>query len=336
MATDFASGPLTTEGIEDNNAPTLPDGSETPAEPERSRFSKVVRALGWTVYGLILLFLFTLFKLPDERIKAYVQGSISAALAPKGITFSAEKGYLSIGYGLSYVFKDVTLTFPPPQPPSHVEKITVSPSILPLILGRQGGSLAVVNGDGKLKASFSIKGSQVSLSFDADRLDLGKLGALGFAGVHGGGVLSGSGSVSGDLSVPTTLAGDVDLSLSKVVLDQQTIAFFNVPRVSISEGKIDLTADKGKAVIKTLRLGKPGSSDDIQGSATGDLILGRNWDSSTLNAKVNLKLSDTLMKAFILLDSFLGPGKQGDGSYSFSLSGPLTAPNPVPLAPGAR
>lgn len=330
---EVLNGPLTTDGIEDGAPAPEPI---VPVDPD-SRSTKILKNLAWTAFAIFLLVLFTILKLPDERIKAYVQGAIAAALAPKGISFTAEKGYISLGYGFSYVMKDVTLTFPPPQSPAHIEKISVSPSLLPMILGYQGGSLALYNGDGKLTASFSMKGPQMSLSFDAKQLDLGKLGILSLAGgIRGTGMLSGSGSFSGDTSVPSTLSGDVDVNLSKVVLDAQTIVFFNVPRVSISEGAIQLSADKGKATIKTLRLGKAGSSDDIQGTGSGDIILGRNWDSSTLNAKVNVKLSDTLMKAFILIDSFLGPGKQGDGSYSLTLSGPVTSPNPVPVRAGAK
>ncbi len=69
-------------------------------------------------------------------------------------------------------------------------------------------------------------------------------------------------------------------------------------------------------------LGQAGLRGRSAGSATGDIILGSNWDSSTLNAKINFKLSDPLIKAFFLIDSFLGPGKQGDGSYSLISHGP--------------
>ena len=332
---EIITGPLTTDGIESNEI--SPASEVTVSATPDSKGTRILKTLAWGLLGVFLLSLFTLLKLPDDRIKAYVQGAIAAALAPKGITFTAEKGYISLGWGVSYVMKGVTLEFPPPQPASHIDKISVTPSILPLILGYQGGSLAIVSGDGKLGGSFSMKGSNISLSLDAKQIDLGKLGVFGVAaGIRGTGQLSGSAAVSGDMSIPSTLTGDIDLSLSKIALDPQTIAFFNVPKISISEGKIEISADKGKATIKTLRLGKAGSSDDLQGTATGDIILGRNWDSSTLNAKVNFKLSDTLMKAFILLDSLLGPGKQGDGSYSLTLAGPVTAPNPTPLPPGAK
>jgi type II secretion system protein N len=330
--TDLTSGPLTTEGIDDNNAPLAP---EAEAPPPRSKLSRGLRAAGWVFFGLFCLTVFTLLKLPDDRIKAYVQGMVAAQLAPKGISFTAEKGYISIGWGISYVMKDVTFNFPPPQPPAKLDKITVTPSLTPMILGYQGGSFTLTQGDSKLSGSFSMKGPQLSVSLDAKQVDLAKTGALTLAGgIKGAGIVSGSLSFSGDSTIPSTLSGEADLTLSKVVLDPQTVVIINIPRVAISEAKIELAADKGKATIKSLRVGKPGSADDLQGSATGDIMLGRNWDSSTLNAKVNVKLSDALTKSLFFVEGFLGPGKQGDGSYSFTLTGPVTAPNAVPIAPG--
>lgn len=336
----YGNGPLTTEGIEDNalTPEARMSGTEPPpAEPE-PRAIRTLKTVGWVFFGLFCLILFTILKLPDDRIKAYVQGAIASALAPKGITFTAEKGYVSVGWGISYVMKDVKLNFPPPDgSTAHIDRITVTPSILPMIFGYQGGSLTLYDGDGKLSGSFSMKGTNMSASFAAKQLDLGKTGLLALAaGIKGTAQVTGSASFSGDMSIPSTLTGDVDLSLNKIVLDPQAISILSVPRISISEGKIELTADKGKATIKTLRLGKPGSSDDLIGTASGDIILGRNWDSSTLNAKANLKLSDTLSKAFFFVEGFLGPGKQGDGSYSLTLSGPVTMPNPTPMAPGSK
>lgn len=331
--TDITQGPLSTDGIQDNNAPTLTEVQE-PVLPQ-SPLMRAVKTVGWVSFGLACLILFTLLKLPDDRIKAYAQGMISAQLAPKGITFTAEKGYLSIGWGISYVMKEVTFMFPPPQAPAKLDKVSVTPSILPMLLGYQGASFAAYQGDSQVTGSFSMKGSQISASIDAKQLDLSKTGLLALAGgIKGSGLVTGSLSFSGDSTIPSTLNGEIDLNLSKFVLEPQTVVIINIPRIAISEGKIELAADKGKATIKALRIGKPGSPDDLQGTASGDIMLGRNWDSSTLNAKVNFKVSETLLKTLFFVDAFLSPGKQGDGSYSLTLTGPVTAPNAVPLAPG--
>jgi type II secretion system protein N len=327
-------GPLTVDGIPGDDAPGFQGQAapETPPTPPMSRARQIATQVGWVAFGAGCLLLFTLLKLPEDRIKNYAQGMIAAQLAPKGITFTAERGYVSVGWGLSYVMKNVTLILPGPDAPAKIDKLSVSPSILPLIFGYQGGTIWAYQGDGTLSASFSMKGTQFSGSFKAKGVDLGKLGVLPItAGIRGSAVATGSGSFSGDLAAPSTLGGEAELDLGKVVLEPQSIMGFSVPRIQLSEGKISLNADKGKATIRAFKLGKAGSADDIQANASGDVLLGRNWESSTLNAKINFKLSENILKSFVFIDALLSAGKQGDGSYTFSLTGSLTAPQFLPV-----
>lgn len=328
--------PLTTDGIADEShggtRPSAGDGQV----PEVPRSKRIAKSVGWVAFGIACLTLFTLLKLPEDRIKNYVQGVIAAQLAPKGIAFSAERGYVSVGWGISYVMKDVTLTFPSSETPSKIDQISVTPSILPMAFGYRGGSVWVYQGDGSLHASVSMKNTQISGSLKAKAIDLGRIGLLTVAaGVRGSAMATGTASFSGDFAIPSTLAGEADLTLGKVALDQQSIMGFSVPKIQISEGRLELAADKGKATIKTFKLGKAGAPaapavDDIQATATGDVLLGRNWDASTLNGRVNLKFSENVTKAFVLLDALLGAGKQPDGSYTFNLSGPMTSPQFLP------
>lgn len=297
-----------------------------------SRFKSTVTNLGWVGFALVCFMVFTLLKLPDERIKGFVNGTISSVLASRGISFTSEKGYVSVGFGLSYVMKNVTLTFPPPDAPVHITEISVTPSLLGLLIGHFGGDFAVYNGDGKLSGSFSMKDTKASVSFNSKSMDVGKIGLLSiFMGIKGAAVLNGNGSIAGDFSVPSTLSGDVDLSIDKMVIDQQTIAGFAVPKLTISETKADVSLDRSKATIRTFRVGKKGNvSDDIQATATGDISLGRNWDSTGLNLKLGFSLSQNVLKSFVLIDALLGNGKQPDGSYSFILNGTTSAPNWMP------
>ena len=68
-----------------------------------------------------------------------------------------DKGYISVGWGLSYVMKGVTLSPPSPDLPVHLDEVVVSPSILPALIGRMGGSLAVYNGGGKITDRFPLR-----------------------------------------------------------------------------------------------------------------------------------------------------------------------------------
>lgn len=317
------------------NSQTLDTQEINETDSPKSR--KTLRIVGWVLYTLFCLILFTIIKLPEDRIKSYVESMISSQLNPKGIRFTANENHLSFFFGLSYTMKGVTLTFPPPTPPTKIDEIQVSPSLLSLILGRIGGSVSIEQGDGVLKSSFSIKDTKGSLSFKAKKLDLGKLGLVPLlAGIQASGILEGNGSLTGDFASPTTLEGDISLQLNKIQIDQQSVYGFTIPKLTVSEGTSEIEVSKSKATIKTLRLGKPGlASDDIQGNLTGDIILAKDWERSTVNLKIRFSLSESFMKSFVLLDAILSAGKQADGSYGFTLTGPLTAPFPTPLAPGA-
>lgn len=298
-----------------------------------SKAKRIMTAVGWTFLGLFCLIFFTLLKLPEDRLKNYIDGSISAVLAPRGISLTSTDSSLSFIFGLSYTMKDVTLNFPPPAAPAHIDRLQVSPSILPLIIGRMGGAFKIKNGDGTLNGSFSMKKTNFSFSFRAKKFDLGKVGALPLAAkIQGSMILDGTGSLSGDMMSPVTLDGGTEIKLSKIVIDPQMVMGFSVPRLNVSEGTIDVAFDKAKAAIKTFRFGKQGNpSDDIQATITGDITLGKTWDASQLNVKTHFSLSPSILKAFSLLDAILGMGKQADESYAFNLNGPLLSPMPTPI-----
>ena len=317
------------------NAPSTEE-SLIESPPPQTRGQKILRRTLWTFFTLFCFLLFTLMKLPEDRIKNYIDGSLNLILKPRGISISSSDSHLSYLFGISYVMKDVTLVIPPPAVPIHIEKIEVSPSILPLLLGKLGGTLHIEQGSGSMKGSFSIKNTQISTSGKFKKFDIGKSGLLAIAAeIQGSAVLDGELDLSGDFSVPQSIEGNTRLHLSHIVLEPQSISGFSIPRLNISEGTFDLNIAKGKALIKTLQLGKTGGTpDDLRGTLTGDITLAKQWESSLLNLKSHFSLSETMLKSFMILDLILSAGKQPDGSFAFSLTGPLDGPFPSPLTGG--
>lgn len=312
-----------------------PEGSETRLPLSTAR--RLATLAGWITFGAVCLILFTLIKLPEDRIKAYVDGTIAAALAEKGISFNAAEGRVSYLLGLTYTMKDVTVSFPPPTAPVHIDKIEFSPSILSMLISSIGGKVWIENGKGELSAAFSVKNTQFSVSYKAKKFDLQKLGILPvIAGVQAAATVDGLGSFAGDSANPASLEGEAALTLTQISLEPQTIAGFSIPQLSVSDAVAEIKAEKGKAIIKTFRVGKaPGTGakgiiDDIQGAITGDITLAKQLEASLVNLKLHFSFSDNIMKSFVLLDALLGAGKQPDGSYSFILTGPLTSPVPAP------
>lgn len=298
----------------------------------RSKGRKALSTTGWVFFFLFCLALFTLFGLPQTRIKSFIQGSINNALAQQGITLSAAEASLSFLFGISYTMKDVTLAFPPPKPPARLDRVEVSPSILPLLIGKLSAKVRVDQGDGFLKAWISSRKGTGSAALQLKDFDLGKSGLLGAAaGVGGTAVISGKAELEGDPSAPSSADGNVNFEIKKLSLDAQSIQGFAVPKLNVSGGTVELEIAKGKATIKRLQLGKVGSpTDDIAVSATGSISLAKQLDGSTLDLRVHFSLSQAVTKAFVLVDAILGSAKRSDGTYGYKITGPAYSPSTVP------
>ncbi len=317
-------------------APTQQDGLPGLVIQETdkpSRFKRATRGFAWTLFFLACLLLFTALKLPEARVKAYVVGTLSSMLSAKGVTLTAAEGRLSFFFGISYALKDVTLTFPPPEPPVRIERIVVSPSLLGLFLGRLGGSVKIENSEGWLKASGWKRGATYGADLEADSFSLARLGVLQLAsGYKGGMTISGEASFRGDPATPADWRAAMQLRLSKIVMENQPIMGFSIPRIAASEGAIDLEAEQGNVQVKSLSIGKAGSTtDDLTANITGAIALGKQVESSTLDLVARFTISPTITKAFFLLEGLLKSGKQADGSYAYKVSGPITLPIPSPV-----
>ena len=218
------------------------------AAPSLTQSQKILRNIGWAWLTLSAILIFTLFKLPETRLKNFILGNIQNALSSQGMTITAGHSSLSFGLGLTYSMENVVITPQPPDPPIKIDELEISPSVLPLLMGKLGARIYLKQADGVLKASFANKANDASLNFKADQVNLGRLGILAMlAGLHGSADVTGEGSVSGDLHMPSTWNGEIKLKLGKILLDQSQIQGFNLPAISISEGVIDLRIDKSNS-----------------------------------------------------------------------------------------
>jgi type II secretion system protein N len=300
-----------------------------------SKFRKFTSIAAWTTTGLVSLIIFTFLKLPEDRVKGLIQGNIAAALANKGVTLTADQTSMGILMGPSYIMKDVTLNLPPPAAPAHIDKIEIAPSFSALLTGKLGARISIENGDGKIFLMGAVRGTKVSVLFEADKMNLGKIGAFYLlSSINGSTTLTGKGSFSTDMDALNETDGELQLDLDKIVIDQQSISGFPIPKLAVSSGRVELDVNQGRGTLKALNIGKKGSStDDIMANASGDITLGKTLNSSTINLHTNFALSQSLLKSFSLLEAILGNAKQPDGSFSYHLAGPLLAPNPTPVGP---
>jgi len=297
--------------------------------------TKVMRKAGWIGFAVFFLVFFTVLKIPEARLKNFIQGTLASELAASGISMTSASSSLSMAFGLKFKMKEVNLMLADSPNPIKLSELSFSPSIFPLLVGKFGGTLVAYQGKSKLWLSFTTSTNPTSpytnLSFEADEIDVGKTGILAaLAQIQGSGVIHGSGNIKGDFTKPSSLEGKIDLKLSKVLIDQQAVSGFAIPRLTVSEGFIEGNFAASKLTATKVSLGK-NAEDDLKGTVTGDLSLGQRWDMSSYNLKIKFSLSEKVLQAFAILDAILGSFKQADGSYGLTLTGPFTAPLPGPL-----
>jgi type II secretion system protein N len=296
-----------------------------------SPVKKVMRLISWFVFALICLIFFTLIKIPQTKIHNYVVGLLNQQLAPSQIQFSADEGQINIGFGVSYVMSGVKLTKMDSGKMLRLNEIQVSPSLIALIQGRMGSDFSIEEGSGKLTGHFYTQGEEMDAQFETDGINLGKIGVLPFsAGLEGTAEVKGNVKIQGNMRSMSSLTGNVQLNLAKIVIDQQSFKGFNLPRLAVADGVIQIDIQSGKALFRSVRLGKAGGSDDLFSSFEGDIKLGRTADASDLNLKGKLGFSKTVLNSFVLLDALLGSMKMPDGTYAFKLVGPALGTMPVP------
>jgi len=303
----------------------------TDGQDSRSTVRKVFGFVGWSLFTVICLVFFTLIKVPQAKIHNYVVGMLNQQLAPSQIRFSADEGQINIGFGVSYVMTGVQLTKVDSGKILRLKQIQVSPSLIALAQGRMGSHFLIDEGSGSLNGHFYTHGDEMDAEFQTDGINLGKIGVLPFsAGIEGTAEVKGNVKVQGNMRSMSSFTGNVDLNLAKIVIDQQSFMGFSIPRLAISDGVVKIDIQSGKALFRSVRLGKAGSNDDLFCSFDGDIKLGKTADASELNLKGKLGFSKAVLNSMVLLDALLGSMKTPDGTYAFRLVGPAMGTMPVP------
>lgn len=295
----------------------------------------------WSLLAFVLLVFFTALKIPEDRIKNYLYGSLSSALAPYGYSLSIESSSLSFWFGMTYTINGVRIMPPPPASPIALDSIEVSPKLLSLLFFKTGAYAHILQKKGAtldLNASSNLTGSSVSIDAKFSKLDLGELSVVPLAtqamgGIKASGIGTGNLSLSGNPQVPSTLEGEFNIHLDQIVVDQQTLFGIQVPRLFVSGGDFVGVFDKSKLTYKKGQLGKLGSEDDVKLQLSGETVLGRTWQTSNNNLKANISFSQNVLKAFLFLDALIGAAKQPDGSYGFVITGPMNNSTIAPNKP---
>ncbi|MBU6154019.1 MAG: type II secretion system protein GspN [Bdellovibrionales bacterium] len=283
--------------------------------------------LGFLFLGLILLF--TLFKLPEAKITALIQGYVQTSLDPFGIYISDRGRSLSLITGIRYRLDHPTLELRD-QTRIELDELEVRPKLLSLLTGRAGATADLRQGKSTIHLDLLAKSDRIEADLALNDVDLARFGFFAFAGIKGSGAITGKSHVDGSPSDLATLNGGIDLRLKNVQLEEQMIIAFKIPSISISEGTVNVEIKGGKLLMKNVQLGR--QNDDVTAALTGDLALNRNLNSSPLNLRVLFSLSPKTMASLSFMESLISGAKQSDGKYAYKLTGTISSPfaNPDP------
>lgn len=300
---------------------------------ESSLAGNVLRWIGFGLFFLTALICFTLVKVPQSKIHGWILGTLNQQMNPMGMTISADEGKIALGMGLHYEMSGVRITKIMNQKSLRFSRLQVAPAFLSLLQGKLGGTFSLEEGSGVISGSFLTRGEDFESTVDIQNLNLGRMGVLPtLADVEGTADIKGAIEIMGTMNQPSSFNGKIDLNLAKIIIDNQKISGFQIPRTAITDGVINISIGAGKATFNSFRLGKAGGTDDMNGTISGDIKLMKIIDSSEANLKVKFGFSDRyrLEKTISLMDSLLGMFKLPDSSFAMKLVGPLYSIQPTP------
>lgn len=306
---------------------------ETLEEDGSSRLSSFFKKAKWFFIAFGFLLFFTLVKLPREKLENLIDAHLKNAAYSAGIDFSSQEADLSIGFGLSYELKKVILTVMKTGKSVQIDQITISPSYLSLFTGKLGADVNLEHGGGVVDVVAAVGSESFALKADVSDLSLEKLGVLrAFAKVKGDVQVDGLVELDGNPRNLKSMNGIVDLKLSNLSLNAQSIQGFKIPRIRVQGGEGKIRVENGKVKLQKLLLGKSANKkDDLFLIGKGDITLGRVPAMSLLNIDFEFGFSEKVQSSLSLLESLLSSGRQKSGSYKFNFSGPMSGPTVSPI-----
>jgi type II secretion system protein N len=294
--------------------------------------AKIAKYSIFSVVFLALTIFFLIIKFPEYRLKDWISSSARTVLHPQGILFNADRVSLSMIFGPRIVLENVELKSANSSSQKLVfEKVVVRPHLSSLIFGNVGFSISAHLADKTISGAFQLKGSSTSLDVDLDEIELNQLSLLQhFLPVEIKGRISGVAHLTLNAVTPTDSNGEINFSIKKIAIPDQNAWGIQLPRLLINESKIQIQVTQGQISLKDVFLGKDKKTDDLTLSVSGSGKVGKSLESSTMNGKIILDISDKLKGGFPILDALLSSGKTADGKYAFRFFGTLASLDAAP------
>jgi type II secretion system protein N len=297
----------------------------TPARVQKLRRGMVPAA------AVLAFFLFLLLTFPYDMIARRIE--VEAARAGAELSIGSIGGRGLFGVRARDVRLRVSSAAGDPVTELRFDRVDVSPDLFALLLRRTsfGFALQAYGGSAKGHAALSSDPTLPGLSslrLDAPDLDLRALPLKDLAGVEGSGRASLKIDVS-SLQPADAAAGTLSLTGRQLGVLGGNVAGFPLPRTSLGDVDASVTIDKGQARLDRAQV----RGGDLEAEADGNVRLRPLLSLSQADLHVRFRPGDRWLNDNGLIKTALGlvqNAPQGDGSYVFSFTGPLSRLNSRP------
>jgi type II secretion system protein N len=230
---------------------------------------------------------------------------------------------------------DVRVKLPPPPggeapPELKLDRVDLSPDLLPLLLRKTSFSFAAAGYGGTVSGHAALSKAQTlaSLRITASDLDLHALPLKDLAGID----LAGKLQLKVDLPAlePIDVAnGAISFSVKGAALTTGNVQGFTLPRTGLGDLDGAVLVEKGTAKVEKCAA----RGGDVDADVDGNVHLRPLLSLSQADLHVRFKMGDKWLNENGMIKGALGlisNARQGDGSYVFTFAGPLSRMNPRP------
>ncbi len=283
---------------------------------------------GIILFAIASFFFFVVMKLPEARIQNLIIAHIRIIAQEQGFLFSAEKVHVGLIFGPSLKMYNVELkSLENEAQVLKVPYLKIRPRLLSLVSSVKKVGITAELLDGEISGTVggSTTGS-MAVDLGIDSIDLGASTIMKkFLPVELSGKFNGSVRLDLDSENTAKSEGAIKLTIDKLALPAQAVAGFNLPKINVSESKINVGISAGQLTINEFAVGKEGSTDDLIGKLTGTGVLNRYFDRSTIKAAAVFSISQSVKNSFPLLNALLSSAQTPDGKYAYKFGGSLSA-----------
>lgn len=285
--------------------------------------------------GVIFYFIFLVITFPTELIQDRMLESISKAIGSK---LNAKKVSLSLFSGVKLDDLEVKIG----DSPLRLQRLSVRPSLLSLIFGKQAASFSARAKGIDLNGSLSRAKENIDLELDIDSLELKELlpllgendlklkgivaGEIELNGpekeISRGNLSNASGLISLKSNKPSILASKYKLPRSSA-FGPFSGTPINIPKTDFK--KLNLRGKLEKKVLKISRLNLDG--EQLSANVNGKVKVAKIFNFSQVDFKIDLTLGQKINKQLETFKPMLPKGISYSGNKaSFNLGGSMRNP----------